>query len=143
MHALDSVFSVTVPLSIDNECAWATWAMEANIVARGGHAAQSRAEDTGETRQVTLRAAHGLFMANGYRAVSTRQYRGRLRPDAASALSSFQRQAGPLRRRAGRRTRYDAPRLERIAARSTGVGERLRQASASCLPRDKTFADVP
>jgi len=96
-------------------------------LARSGRSDNPRTEDIGETRQAILRAAHSLFMANGYRAVSTRQIAdacGLTQPALYRHFSDKQELYV-----ATLEGELDAMRLglERIAARATDVCERLRQ----------------
>ena len=94
---------------------------------RGRDGAHMRPEEAGETRQALLRAARDLFMQRGYRAVSTRQI-----ADACGLT-----QPALYRHFADKQELYVAVLedeletmrlgLERIASRSIGVGERLRQ----------------
>ncbi len=96
-------------------------------MARDRDAVKSRAGEGAETRLAILRAARGLFMEHGYRAVSTRQI-----ADACGLT-----QPALYRHFADKQELYAAVLedeletmrlgLERIASRGTGIGERLRQ----------------
>lgn len=84
-------------------------------------------EDAGETRRTILRAAHALFMAHGYRAVSTRQIAdacGLTQPALYHHFADKQDLYVAMLRE-----ELDALHagLERIARRGGDVDERLRQ----------------
>src|SRR5579885_3753576 len=101
-------------------------AMEVRTLARRG-ATPSRADESAETRQAILRAARELFMANGYRAVSTRQIAdacGLTQPALYRHFSDKQELYAAVLEDELETMRLG---LERIASRGTGIGERLRQ----------------
>jgi AcrR family transcriptional regulator len=91
---------------------------------RRGHPA---VEDAGETRRTILRAAHALFMAHGYRAVSTRQIAdacGLTQPALYHHFADKQDLYVAMLREELAALHAG---LERIARRGGDVDERLRQ----------------